>query len=153
MPFAVVVDGAVVGTTSYWYPDPVRRQIEIGSTWLARAWWGSGLNGEVKRLLVGYAFTGLDCDKVVFRTDPANTRSQRALERHGAVRDGLVRRDWPRPDGTWRDSVYYSVLTSEWIAGGPYRDHTTGSTKRPPELTPVAIPAQVHFAFGFSLVA
>jgi RimJ/RimL family protein N-acetyltransferase len=117
MPFAVVVDGQMAGTTSYWYPDPVRRQIEIGSTWLARAWWGSGVNHEAKRLLIGHAFTGLGCRKVVFRTDPANMRSQRALERLGAVRDGVVRRDWPRPDGTWRDSVYYSILDSEWTSG------------------------------------
>jgi RimJ/RimL family protein N-acetyltransferase len=116
LPFAAVVEGSVIGTTSYWYPDPVRRQIEIGSTWLGRPWWGSGVNGEVKRLLIGHAFTGMGCDKVVFRTDPANSRSQRALERLGAVCDGLVRRDWPRPDGSWRDSMYYSILAAEWTA-------------------------------------
>jgi RimJ/RimL family protein N-acetyltransferase len=114
LPFAVVADGTAIGTTSYWYPDPVRGQIEIGSTWLGRAWWGSGVNGEVKRLLIAHAFAGMGCHKVVFRTDPGNSRSRRALERLGAVADGVVRRDWPRPDGTWRDSVYYSILRGEW---------------------------------------
>ncbi|WP_312870490.1 GNAT family N-acetyltransferase [Streptomyces himalayensis] len=47
------------GTTSYWYPDPVRRQVEIGSTWLGRAWWGAGINREAKRLLLEHAFTEL----------------------------------------------------------------------------------------------
>lgn len=88
LPFAVVVGGGAIGTTSYWYPDPVRRQIEIGSTWLGRSWWGTGINGEVKRLLVGHAITGMACDKVVFRTDPANTRSQQALERLGRFATG-----------------------------------------------------------------
>ncbi|MFB7372007.1 GNAT family N-acetyltransferase [Streptomyces sp. NPDC056222] len=114
LPFAVLVDRQVAGTTSYWYPDPVRRQVEIGSTWLGRAWWGAGINREAKRLLLDHAFTGLGCDKVMFRTDPENIRSQQALERLGAVRDGVVRRDWPRPDGTWRDSIYYSLLRDEW---------------------------------------
>ncbi|MFD6972867.1 GNAT family N-acetyltransferase [Streptomyces sp. NPDC059949] len=104
----------MAGTTSYWYPDPVRRQVEIGSTWLRRAWWGAGINREAKRLLLEHAFTGLGCDKVMFRTDPENIRSQQALERLGAVRDGVVRRDWPRPDGTWRDSIYYSMLRHDW---------------------------------------
>ncbi|ETK37202.1 GNAT family N-acetyltransferase [Microbispora sp. ATCC PTA-5024] len=117
LPFAVVTGGEVAGTTSYWYPDDVRRQVEIGSTWLGRAWWGAGINREAKRLLLEHAFTELACEKVVFRTAPDNVRSQQALHRLGAVRDGLVRRDWPRGDGTWRDSVYYSILRSEWIAG------------------------------------
>ncbi|OAH14150.1 GNAT family N-acetyltransferase [Streptomyces jeddahensis] len=113
LPFAVVVGQEVAGTTSYWYPDPVGRQVEIGSTWLGRPWWGTGINREAQRLLLEHAFTELACEKVVFRTDPENARSQQALELLGAVRDGLVRRDWPRPDGTWRDSVYYSVLREE----------------------------------------
>ncbi|MDX3226236.1 GNAT family N-acetyltransferase [Streptomyces sp. ME19-01-6] len=116
LPFAVVVGQEVAGTTSYWYPDEVRRQVEIGSTWLGRAWWGAGINREAKRLLLEHAFTELACEKVVFRTDPKNIRSQQALQRLGAGRDGLVRRDWPRGDGTWRDSVYYSILRNEWTA-------------------------------------
>lgn len=116
LPFAVLAGGEVAGTTSYWYPDPVRRQVEIGSTWLGRPWWRTGVNREAKGLLLAHAFTGLGCAKVVFRTDPANIRSQAALERLGAHRDGLVRRDWPRGDGAWRDSVYYSVLREEWDA-------------------------------------
>ncbi|MFC9295675.1 GNAT family N-acetyltransferase [Streptomyces sp. NPDC057011] len=86
---------------------------------MGRAWWGAGINREAKRLLPDHAFAGLGCDKVMlFRTDPENIRSQQALERLGAVRDGVVRRDWPRPDGTWRDSIYYSLLRDEWDSPG-----------------------------------
>ena len=113
---AIVTGQGVAGTSSYWYPDPVRGQIEIGSTWLGRPWWGTGTNAEAKRLMLAHAFDVLGFAKVAFRTDPANARSQRALERLGARRDGLVRRDWPRPDGTWRASVHYSILRAEWPA-------------------------------------
>lgn len=115
-PYAIVTGQGVAGTSSYWYPDPVRGQIEIGSTWLGRPWWGTGTNAEAKRLMLAHAFDVLGFAKVAFRTDPANARSQRALERLGARRDGLVRRDWPRPDGTWRASVHYSILRAEWPA-------------------------------------
>jgi RimJ/RimL family protein N-acetyltransferase len=123
-PYAIVTGRGVAGTTSYWYPDPVRGQIEIGSTWLGRPWWGTGVNAEAKRLMLAHAFGVLGFAKVAFRTDAANTRSQRALEKLGARRDGLVRRDWPLPDGTWRDSVYYSILRTEWRdgTGGPPPD-------------------------------
>lgn len=113
-PYAIVTGQGVAGTTSYWYADPVRGQIEVGSTWLGRAWWGTGVNAEAEHLMFAHAFEVLGFAKVAFRTDAANLRSQRALARLGAHRDGLVLRDWPRPDGTWRDSVYYSVLRSEW---------------------------------------
>ncbi|HEU5028084.1 MAG TPA: GNAT family protein [Spirillospora sp.] len=116
-PYAIVIGEVVAGTSSYWYPDPVRGQIEIGSTWLGRRWWGTGANAEAKRLMLAHAFDALGFAKVAFRTDVANARSRRALERLGAHRDGLVLRDWPRPDGTWRDSVYYSILRAEWRRG------------------------------------
>jgi len=123
-PYAIVTGEGVAGTSSYWYPDPPRGQIEIGSTWLGRAWWGTGANAEAKHLMLAHAFGVLGYAKVAFRTDAANARSRRALEKLGAHRDGLVLRDWPRPDGTWRDSVYYSVLRTEWTGGtgGPPPD-------------------------------
>ncbi|CND44037.1 N-acetyltransferase GCN5 [Mycobacterium tuberculosis] len=113
-PYAIVTGDGIAGTTSYWYPDPVRNQIEIGSTWIGRRWWGTGTNAEAKRVMVDHAFDDLNVAKVAFRTDVENLRSQRALEKLGAHRDGVVLRDWPRPDGTWRASVHYSILRGEW---------------------------------------
>jgi RimJ/RimL family protein N-acetyltransferase len=112
-PYAIVTEQGVAGTSSYWYADPVRGQVEIGSTWIGSPWWGTGVNAEAKHLMIAHAFDVLGFAKVAFRTDPANVRSQRALEKLGAHRDGIVERDWPRPDGTWRPSVHYSILRTD----------------------------------------
>lgn len=115
IPLAVLVQGQVAGTTSY-YPDLLGAHAEIGSTWFGKQWWGRGLNARTKRLLLDHAF-GAGCLKVRFRTDISNRRSQRAIERLGAHCDGVLQRDLRRSDGTWRASVYYSLLHTEWLAG------------------------------------
>jgi RimJ/RimL family protein N-acetyltransferase len=116
LPFAVRgrENGPVIGSTSYWDFDVANAHVEIGSTWLRRSSWRSGANVEAKLLLMRHAFEGLDLERVSFRTDIRNERSQRAIERLGAVREGVHRHEMRRRDGSWRDSVHYSILRSEW---------------------------------------
>jgi RimJ/RimL family protein N-acetyltransferase len=115
-PFAVchASDNAVIGSTSFWDFDADNRSIEIGSTWLSRAQWRTGANLEAKLLLMSYAFESLGLERVAFRTDIRNGRSRQAIERLGAIRAVVRRHERLRRDGTWRDSVHYSILRSEW---------------------------------------
>lgn len=117
-PFAVLSseDGAMIGSTSYWDFDAHNAHVEIGSTWLSRASWGTGRNAEAKLLLMTHAFEALELERVAFRTDILNQRSQRAIERLGATKEGIHRHEMRRRDGSWRDSVHYSILNSEWPA-------------------------------------
>jgi len=117
-PFAVLgaEDGLVIGSTSYWDFDAHNAHVEIGSTWLNRASWGTGRNAEAKLLLMTHAFETLGLERVAFRTDILNERSQRAIERLGATREGVHRHEMLRRDGSWRDSVHYSLLREEWPA-------------------------------------
>jgi RimJ/RimL family protein N-acetyltransferase len=88
--------------------------VEIGSTWLSRSRWRTGCNTEAKLLLLTHAFETLELERVAFRTDLLNERSQRAIERLGASKEGIHRHEMRRRDGSWRDSVHYSILRSEW---------------------------------------
>lgn len=108
------VTGAVVGTTSYHQPDPELRAVEIGFTQLGRPWWRSGINTEAKLLLLTRAFEELDAVRVTWQTSTLNERSQRAIERLGAAREGTLRSNRRRADGTWRQSALYSMLAEEW---------------------------------------
>ena len=108
------VTGAVVGTTSYYHPDEDLRSVEIGFTQLGRAWWRTGINTEAKLLLLTRAFEELDAIRVTWQTSTQNERSQRAIERLGATREGTLRSNRRRADGTWRESALYSMLASEW---------------------------------------
>lgn len=118
LPFAVLnsVDESVIGSTSYWDFDAANAHVEIGSSWLRRASWGTGCNAEAKLLLLTHAFETLELERVAFRTDIRNERSQQAIERLGATKEGVHRHEMRRRDGSWRDSVYYSILRSEWPA-------------------------------------
>jgi RimJ/RimL family protein N-acetyltransferase/nitroimidazol reductase NimA-like FMN-containing flavoprotein (pyridoxamine 5'-phosphate oxidase superfamily) len=106
--------GAVVGTTSYYDINEPFRSLAIGATVLGRAWWRTGINTEAKLLLLRRAFDDLGAVRVVWHTDRRNERSQRAIERLGAVREGVLRSDRPLWDGTHRDSVIYSMTAEEW---------------------------------------
>ncbi|TDC43282.1 bifunctional pyridoxamine 5'-phosphate oxidase family protein/GNAT family N-acetyltransferase [Micromonospora sp. KC213] len=108
--------GAVVGTTSYYEIDPQRRSVAIGYTWLGRPWWRTGINTEAKLLLLGRAFEDLGAVRVVWHTDIRNRRSQAAIERLGATREGVLRMHKQRPDGSWRDTVQYAMTVDEWPA-------------------------------------
>ncbi|WP_431918417.1 GNAT family N-acetyltransferase [Micromonospora wenchangensis] len=106
--------GAAIGSTSYYDLDPARRCVAIGYTWLGRPWWGSAVNTEAKLLLLGRAFDGLGAVRVVWQTDIRNTRSQAAIARLGATREGVLRMHRQRPDGSWRDTVQYAMTVDEW---------------------------------------
>lgn len=81
---------------------------------LARDRWRTGVNTESKLLLMARAFEELGAVRVEWHTDSCNERSQRAIERLGATREGVLRRHRLRPDGTWRDTVLYSMTDAEW---------------------------------------
>ncbi len=106
--------GEIIGSTSYCAPDGANRSIAIGNTMLSRARWRTGANTESKLLLMRHAFETLGAVRVEWHTDLRNERSQRAIERLGATREGVLRRHRQRPDGTWRDSVQYSMTEAEW---------------------------------------
>lgn len=116
LPFAVREKryGEIVGSTRYYDFDPTLPRVAIGYTWYAKRWQKSHLNTACKRLLLGHAFERLGCVAVEFHTDHRNLDSQRAIERLGAHRDGVLRAHKRRPDGSLRDTVCYSVLAGEW---------------------------------------
>lgn len=111
-----VSTGRIVGTTSYCPAEPEQRRVHIGASWLGRPWWGTGINAESKLLLMARAFEELGAVRVEWWADVENTRSQRALQRIGAVREGVLRRYRQGPDGTWHDVVLYSMTDEEWPA-------------------------------------
>lgn len=118
LPFAVVVQagGQAIGATRYMDIRPADRGLEIGGTWYAPAHQRTAANTEAKYLLLRHAFETLGCLRVQLKTDLRNERSQRAIERLGAVREGVLRDHMLMPDGHRRSSVYYSILEAEWPA-------------------------------------
>ena len=108
--------GEVAGTTSYYEVDPAARAIAIGHTWLGRRWWRTGHNTESKLLMLTHAFDTLGAARVVWHTDLNNTRSQEAIARLGAIREGVLRKHRIRRDGSWRDTVQYAMLDDDWPA-------------------------------------
>jgi RimJ/RimL family protein N-acetyltransferase len=116
LPFAVVhlESGKVVGATRYLDMRPDHNGLEIGGTWYALDFQRTAVNTECKYLLLKYAFEDLECIRVQFKTDLRNIRSQVAIERLGAIKEGVLRNHMITPDGVIRDSVYYSILNSEW---------------------------------------
>lgn len=113
-----VVDEArgPVGMTSYLDISAADSRLEIGGTWYARSVWKSHVNPASKLLLLTNAFDELGAERVALKTDHMNTRSQSAIARLGAAREGVLRHHMRRPDGTWRDTVYFSILREEWPA-------------------------------------
>jgi RimJ/RimL family protein N-acetyltransferase len=117
-PFAQLeaASGRAVGITTYRDVDERHRTLEIGGTWIGRPWWRTALNTEAKLLFLGHAFDTLGANRVAIKTDIRNERSQAAIARLGAVREGVVRHQYVRRDGTLRDTVLYSVIPEEWPA-------------------------------------
>ncbi len=113
MPFAVEAAGRVVGMTRFMRMNAAHRRLEIGGTFYARSVQRSGVNTEAKLLLLTHAFEVLACNVVQIRTDWFNKRSQTAIERLGAKRDGVLR-NHQLMDGRIRDLVVYSIIASEW---------------------------------------
>jgi RimJ/RimL family protein N-acetyltransferase len=118
LPFAILslADGVIVGSTRYGNIDRFNRHVEIGWTWVAPRWQRTAINTEAKLLLLRHAFETLDCMRVEFKTDRLNEQSRTALQRIGAVEEGVFRRHILTQSGRWRDSVYFSILAEEWPA-------------------------------------
>jgi RimJ/RimL family protein N-acetyltransferase len=106
----------VVGTSSLGDWDLRNERAHLGWTAYGPAWWGGHVNAECKLLLLGHAFDDCGFGRVKLQTDGRNDRSQAAIERLGATREGVLRRHQRRADGTFRDTVVFSVLRDEWPA-------------------------------------
>ncbi len=109
-----LTDNTIVGGTSFLGFDAVNRRVEIGATWITPKHQRSAINTEAKLLLLTHAFESLQCIRVEFKTDALNIQSQTALGRIGATREGTLRSHMIMPGGRFRDSVYYSILHTEW---------------------------------------
>jgi RimJ/RimL family protein N-acetyltransferase len=106
--------GELVGTTSYYDIDESLRTLAIGHTWIARRHWRTFVNTASKLIMMGHAFDDLGAERLVWHTDIRNTRSQAAIARLGATREGVLRHHRIRRDGSWRDTVQFSMLSAEW---------------------------------------
>jgi N-acetyltransferase len=115
-PFAVIhlASGRVAGATRYLNIVPKDRGLEVGGTWYGLEFQRTAVNTECKYLLLGHAFEVLHAIRVQIKTDLRNVRSQKAIERIGAVREGILRNHMILPDGRYRHSVFYSILETEW---------------------------------------
>ena len=114
--FAVIDlrSGEAVGATSFLDIQPTLRSLEIGSTFYGAIARRTSINTEAKLLLLTEAFENRGCERVALKADNLNERSLRAIERIGAKREGVLRKHQLRRDGTLRDTVYYSIIKSEW---------------------------------------
>lgn len=118
LPFVAIhlASGLIAGATRYLNISPKDHGLEIGGTWYGPEYQRTVVNTECKYLLLEHAIEHLKAIRVQFKTDIHNVRSQRAIERIGAVKEGILRNHIIRPDGTYRDSVFYSILDTEWPA-------------------------------------
>jgi RimJ/RimL family protein N-acetyltransferase len=116
LPFVAVhlASGKVAGATRYLNIVPKDRGVEIGGTWYGTEFQRTAVNTECKYLLMQHAFETLKCIRVQLKTDLRNERSQKAIERIGAVKEGVLRNHMILPDGRYRHSVFYSILDTEW---------------------------------------
>ncbi|HVY09585.1 MAG TPA: GNAT family protein [Mycobacteriales bacterium] len=107
-------DGRIVGTTSLGDLDLANEKVHLGWTAYAPDVWGTAVNPECKLLLLWHCFEHCGLGRVKLRTDVINVRSQAAIAKLGATREGVARRHIKRADGTWRDSVLFSVIVDDW---------------------------------------
>ena len=116
LPFVAIdlASGDVAGATRYLNMMPKDRGLEIGGTWYGAEFQRTAVNTECKYLLMSYAFEKLGAIRVQLKTDSRNERSQKAIERIGAKKEGVLRNHMILPDGYFRHSVFYSVLDTEW---------------------------------------
>lgn len=106
--------GTVVGTSSLGEWDLEHERVHLGWTAYGPRWWGTRVNAECKLLMLGHAFDDCRFGRVKLQTDLRNLRSQAAIARLGATREGVLRRHQRRADGTFRDTVVFSVVVDEW---------------------------------------
>jgi RimJ/RimL family protein N-acetyltransferase len=116
LPFATLLrdSGKVIGSTRFMNIDETHRRVEIGATWIASPWQRSAVNTEAKYLMLRHAFETLGCIRVELKTDALNQASRAAILRIGAKQEGILRQHMITWRGHLRDSVYFSILDSEW---------------------------------------
>jgi RimJ/RimL family protein N-acetyltransferase len=116
LPFTTVWrrTGEIIGSTRFGNAAPSHRRVEIGWTWLGRQWQRTSANTEAKYLMLCHAFEVWGCRRVEFKTSTLNQRSRVAIQRLGAVEEGVLRCHMINDDGTRRDSAYYSIIADEW---------------------------------------
>ncbi|MFJ7663557.1 GNAT family N-acetyltransferase [Lysinibacillus sp. NPDC097162] len=113
----VIVDkrsGRIIGSTRYMDIDSKHKRLEIGNTWITPAFWRTAVNTNCKYLLLSYCFEVIGLQRVQIKTDHENTRSQKAIERIGATKEGVLRNHMVRKDGSTRHTVMYSITIEEW---------------------------------------
>jgi RimJ/RimL family protein N-acetyltransferase len=106
--------GRTIGSTRFMNIDQVNKRVEIGSTWIAPAWQRTAVNTEAKYLMVRHAFEVWGCIRLELKTDALNQKSRNAILRIGAKEEGTLRRHLVTCTGRVRDTVYFSILDSEW---------------------------------------
>lgn len=118
VPFATVdkASGLAVGSTRFANIVREHRRVEIGWTWIAPPWQRTAINTEAKYLMLRHAFETWGCIRVELKTNARNEQSRRAILRIGAKEEGIFRNHMINPDGSYRDTVYFSVIESEWPA-------------------------------------
>ncbi len=107
-------NGQVGGCTGFFNIDTVNDQLEVGPTWLSPIVWGTKINIESKYLLLAFCFEKANLMRVEFRTRERNIRSQKAIEKIGGVKEGLLRCHRKNDDGTFRNTVVYSIIRPQW---------------------------------------
>jgi RimJ/RimL family protein N-acetyltransferase len=116
IPFTIVdrASGRIIGSTRIGDIDLINRNVEIGWTWLSPDYWRTSVNTECKYLLLQYCFEELKVIRVQFSVSGQNVRSQRAVERIGAKKEGVFRKHRIKPDGSIHDNIFYSIIDTEW---------------------------------------
>lgn len=122
LPVAIIADGRVVGMSAYIAPDTGRATVEIGNTFIHPAMRGSGLNRRAKDLLIDHAFA-CGFRRIEFRIDVRNARSQAAVAKLGAVREGVLRQERVTWTGHVRDTALYAILATEWRSATAQAGH------------------------------
>jgi N-acetyltransferase len=115
--FFTIIDkhtSEIFGSTSFLNIDETNKKLEIGGTWLTSKVWGTKVNLEVKYLLLTFCFSEIKIERIEFRTRENNIRSQKAIEKIGGVKEGILRSDRINEDGTFRNTILYSILRPEW---------------------------------------
>jgi RimJ/RimL family protein N-acetyltransferase len=118
LPFAIMeqATGRAIGSTRYGNIDRTHYRVEIGWTWVARAWQRTAINTEAKYLLLRHAFETLGCQRVELKTDSLNEKSRAAILRVGAQQEGVFRNHMITSTGRVRHTVYFSIIDAEWPA-------------------------------------
>ena len=106
----------LIGSTRLFEIYPADKKLEIGWTWIKKAYWGTTVNFECKLMLLGFCFETLKANRVQLKTKDNNFRSRKAIEKIGGVFEGVLRKDRVQSDGTTRNAAYYSILDDDWNA-------------------------------------